>query len=186
MKDKAKWDWEKSGTFSVKSLYKHLCRNNQGQNYKYIWQTKIFMWLLLQNAILTKDNLTKRNRKGRQICASEHLFFGCTTAKYIWSLIACALGVSCRPCNIDQFWVLEYLFPTCTCRLLQAGLALWATLYPLFICNPLVISSLSESKPVGIPLSRSLSPWAFPLFERPCFPPYSQMTQSKVVEFCKK
>ena len=35
----------------------------------------------------------------------EHLFSGCTTAKYIWSLIACALGVSCRPCNIDQFWV---------------------------------------------------------------------------------
>ena len=83
----------------------------------------------------------------------EHLFSGCTTAKYIWSLIACALGVSCRPCNIDQFWVLEYLFPTCTCRLLQAGLALWVTLYPLFICNPLVILSLSESKSVGIPLS---------------------------------
>jgi len=35
----------------------------------------------------------------------EHLFSGCTTAKYIWSLIACAHGVSCRPCSIDQFWV---------------------------------------------------------------------------------
>jgi hypothetical protein len=46
MKDKAKWDWEKSGTFSVKSVYKHLCRNDQGQNFKHIWQAKIPLKIL--------------------------------------------------------------------------------------------------------------------------------------------
>ena len=67
-------------------MYKHLCQNDQGQNFKHIWQAKIplkikiFMWLL-QNAILTKDNLTRKNWKGSEIYAFytekesvEHLF----------------------------------------------------------------------------------------------------------------
>jgi len=84
-------------------LYKHLCQNDQGQNFKHIWQAKIplkikiFMWLL-QNAILTKDNLTRKNWKGSEIYAFytekesvEHLFFGWMAAKYIWNLIVVPL-----------------------------------------------------------------------------------------------
>jgi hypothetical protein len=49
----AKWDWEKASTFSVKSTYKHLCKNDYGPNFKNIWKAKmplkvkIFMWLVL-------------------------------------------------------------------------------------------------------------------------------------------
>jgi len=73
--DKAKWDWEKSGLFSVKSIYKHLCRNEVGMNFKHIKKAKlplkvnIFMWLTLQEATLIKDNLLRRQWKGNGACA---------------------------------------------------------------------------------------------------------------------
>lgn len=34
----------------------------------------------------------------------NHIFFECVTAKYIWSLMAFAFGVSYRPGNFDQYW----------------------------------------------------------------------------------
>jgi len=70
------------------------------------------MWLVSQNAILTKDNLIKRKWKGDKTCAfctedesGQHIFFECLTTKYIWSLLAYSLGVDCRPSNMDQYWV---------------------------------------------------------------------------------
>jgi hypothetical protein len=34
----------------------------------------------------------------------NHIFFGCTTAKYVWSLIAYATRAICRPSNFGQYW----------------------------------------------------------------------------------
>jgi hypothetical protein len=86
--DRAVWEWEKSSIFTVKSIYKHLCSQDFGPNFKMIWKAKIplkikiFMWLVSQNVILTKDNLVKRKWKGSNSCAfcnenesSQHLFF---------------------------------------------------------------------------------------------------------------
>jgi hypothetical protein len=116
-KDYARWDWEKSGIFSVKSTYKHLCRHDYGLNFSRIWKAKlplkikIFMWLVIQNSILTKDNLGKRKWKGNKSCAFcsenesvQHLFFECSTAKYVWSLLAHSLGAVCRPNSLEQYW----------------------------------------------------------------------------------
>jgi hypothetical protein len=51
-KDTVKWMWEKTGIFSVKSMYSHLfCRDLHNPNYK-LWKSKTplkvksFMWLL--------------------------------------------------------------------------------------------------------------------------------------------
>jgi len=64
------------------------------------------------DVILTKDNLCKRKWKGNSDCVScaeketrNHLFFECSTAKYIWSLLAYSLGTDCRLVNMDQYWV---------------------------------------------------------------------------------
>ena len=116
--DRAKWDWEKSGVFSVKSTYKYLSRHDVGLSFKKIWKAKIplkiriFMWLVSQNAILTRDNLTKHKWKGNTSCAfctekedGHHLFFGCLTAKYVWSLLAYPLGSDCRPGSLDRYWI---------------------------------------------------------------------------------
>jgi len=84
----------------------------------HIWKAKIplkiknFMWLIYNNAILTKDNLIKRKWVGDERCSFccepetiSHLLFECTMAKYVWSLVAVALGACCRPTSLEQFWV---------------------------------------------------------------------------------
>ena len=95
----------------------HLCCDLTEDPNKRIWKAKvplkikIFLWLSQQNAILTKDNLSKRNRRGDMGCcfcpAQEtllHLFFDCPIARYIWSLVAHVVGAVCRPNSFEQFW----------------------------------------------------------------------------------
>ena len=80
----------------MKSMYSHLCSDEVGLYYKDIWKAKlplkikIWMWLINHNAILTKDNLLKRNWLGDPTCAFgnetetiPHIFFECPMAKYI-------------------------------------------------------------------------------------------------------
>jgi hypothetical protein len=107
-----------SKNFSVKTMYAQLCRTNAEIHNKRIWKAKIplkvkvFIWLLQQNAILTKDNLVKRNWHGDKSCRFcnldeniNHLFFDCSLAKYVWSLVAMVIGADCRPSSLDQFWM---------------------------------------------------------------------------------
>lgn len=80
----------------MKSMYSHLCSDEVGLYFKGIWKAKlplkikIWMWLINHNAILTKDNLLKRNWSGDPTCAFgnetetiPHIFFECPMAKYI-------------------------------------------------------------------------------------------------------
>ena len=56
--------------FSIKSMYDHLTRDESFEPLKFIWKAKIpqkikiFMWLIHNNAILTRDNLIKRKWPG--------------------------------------------------------------------------------------------------------------------------
>jgi hypothetical protein len=117
-KDKPMWRREKHKRFSVRTMYTHLCRADIENQNKKLWKAKIplkvkiFMWLLQQNAVLTKDNLAKRNWKGDKRCrfcnmdeCINHLFFDCSLARYTWSLVAMVVGADCRPSNLMQFWV---------------------------------------------------------------------------------
>jgi hypothetical protein len=89
-KDKPSWIWETNKKFSVKSMYAHLCSAYTEKPHKKLWKTKIplnikvFMWLVQMNAILTKENLAKRNWQGDKRCSfctenenMTHLFFEC-------------------------------------------------------------------------------------------------------------
>jgi hypothetical protein len=117
-KDFVKWTWEKFGTFSVKSMYNHLFSSEVNNPKKKLWEAKIpmkvkiFMWLIDANAILTKDNLRRKNWQGDKRCffcnifeSVEHLFFDCYVARYIWRLLAYIVGADCRPSSFDQFWI---------------------------------------------------------------------------------
>jgi len=112
-----RWIWGKTGRFSVKSLYKHFFSEEANEPNKKIWKTKlplkikIFMWLIQQNSILTKDNLLKRGWNGDSKCmfcredeSIIHLFFECSMAKYVWSMVAMVVGGDCRPSSFHQFW----------------------------------------------------------------------------------
>jgi hypothetical protein len=116
-KDLVKWMWEESDTFSVKSMYNHLFSLEVNNPKKKLWEAKIpmkikiFVWLIDANAILTKDNLSRKNWQGDKRCffcnifeSVVHLFFDCYMARYIWTLIAYIVGVDCRPSSFDQFW----------------------------------------------------------------------------------
>ena len=97
------------------------------------------MWLINHNAILTKDNLLKRNWSGDLSCAFcnetetiPHIFFECPLAKYIWSLVAHVLGATCRPTSFEQFWTWIYLVLKKGKKIYMVGLsaicwAIWLT-----------------------------------------------------------
>jgi hypothetical protein len=36
---------------------------------------------------------------------SNHLFFDCSLARYVWILVAMVVGANCKPSNLNQFWV---------------------------------------------------------------------------------
>ena len=82
------WKWTKSGMFTTKSVYEYLERDSFGPNYKWIWKAKIplkikiFLWQVMQDAILTRDNMKKRKWGGNPRCSfcdqletRNHLFF---------------------------------------------------------------------------------------------------------------
>ena len=66
-KDRVSWKWSAKGAFSVKSVYDRLTIDDKGESYSRIWKAglpykiKIFLWLLEQGAILTKENMVRRN-----------------------------------------------------------------------------------------------------------------------------
>jgi hypothetical protein len=67
------------------------------------------MWLMANNAILTKDNLIKRNGKRDTKCYFckcheniPHLFFQCSVAKSVWAVIAKCFGANTIPRNLEQ------------------------------------------------------------------------------------
>jgi hypothetical protein len=68
------WRFGPQGRFSVRSVYNAMIRNESGPYHKKIWKSKnpakikIFLWLMMNNAILTKDNLLKRKWSGDPSC----------------------------------------------------------------------------------------------------------------------
>ena len=68
--DSISWRGGKGGRFTTKSVYDMLTYDDQGLSYKFIWKAKIphriklFLWLLENQVVLTKDNMIKRNWQG--------------------------------------------------------------------------------------------------------------------------
>lgn len=105
------------GRFSVKSLYNALTINDLGPYHKKVWQgkvptnIKIFLWMVINNAILTKDNMIKRKWPGDPTCffcksteSVDHLLFQCSMAKAIWAIVVVCIGASNVPNSIIQSW----------------------------------------------------------------------------------
>ena len=76
------------------------------------------MWLLENNAVLTKDNLLRRNWVGSPSCyfcqnneSIDHLFFMCPVAKVIWGMVGLCIGATNIPNNLSQakIWFVHWL-----------------------------------------------------------------------------
>jgi len=111
------WKFDKKGCFFVKSVYKFLTTNDAGIYYKKIWKgkipakIKIFLWLVANNALLTRDNMIKRKWTGDPSClfcecneSVSHLLFQCSLAKAVWAVVAHCVGASNVPRNFNQCW----------------------------------------------------------------------------------
>jgi hypothetical protein len=92
------WTYDSSGKFSTSSCYSIISFIGVTPVYiPAIWslmipaRVHIFLWLLSNNNLMTRDNLQKRNL-GKPVCCMfcsdnesvEHLFFRCIVAKNIW------------------------------------------------------------------------------------------------------
>jgi hypothetical protein len=57
-----KWKRTKTGKITAKSMYNHLSSNGADRSFKHLWRAeiplkiKIWLWLILHNAIASKDN----------------------------------------------------------------------------------------------------------------------------------
>jgi hypothetical protein len=72
---------------------------------------KNFMWLIAQHAILTKDNMIRRQWQGDSGCYfcgvhedMDHLFFKCPVAKVVWGVLAVCFHQTIRPNSYGQYW----------------------------------------------------------------------------------
>lgn len=71
-KDTLKWCWDGKGLFSVNTMYSHLCSSVPRNPHAKLWKVKvplkikIFMWLIENESILTRDNLSPERMAGGQ------------------------------------------------------------------------------------------------------------------------
>jgi hypothetical protein len=107
----------------------------------YLWKIKIrlkikaFLWLLYRGAILTKDDLVKRNWHGNEMCSFcnnyetiQHLYFECALAKFIWRVIQLVSGLAPPNNSRHMFggWVYEMNSKERQIFLVGIGVMLWA------------------------------------------------------------
>lgn len=100
--DRIIWRWKSTGQFYVHSLYTWLDYGGMKDKvYTTLWKTKIplkikiFMWLVKEGKILTKDNLAKKGWSGNMTCqfcnlveTIDHLFVTCPVISAIWNWIS--------------------------------------------------------------------------------------------------
>jgi hypothetical protein len=105
-------------TFSVKYVYNAMTANDFGSYAKTIWKGKIpskiktFLWMVSNNAILTKDNMIKRKWFGDPACyfchpdeTISHLLFQCSTARAARATVAVCIGADDIPNSLQQCWL---------------------------------------------------------------------------------
>lgn len=74
--DSPKWSQNKSGKFTLKSIYNHISNIGPDRSFKHLWKAKIPMkikiqvWFIWHNAIATKYNMIRRKWAGDPFFAS--------------------------------------------------------------------------------------------------------------------
>jgi hypothetical protein len=98
------WQYESKGRYSVQSLYAVV--NNRGGGYNRCSHLQceksrcpprlhIFLWLLANGKVLTRDNLAKRRHVEDKTClfckeaeTPVHVFYDCCVAKVLWERVS--------------------------------------------------------------------------------------------------
>ena len=115
--DTISWKWTNDRRYTAKSAYKaQLHGTFSTVNGSWIWKAfaegkqKFFTWLLLQNKILTADNLIIRNWPCNEVCTfcdqeletATHL--SCYFAREAWLKVSEWTGFSFTPISLDEIY----------------------------------------------------------------------------------
>ena len=98
--DSFSWHLEPSRKFSVKSLYSKLCLGTPRKHFREIWgiaiplKIRVFLWQLAWKRLPSCDNIIRRRGPSNGLCSlcgqfedTNHIFFGCSLAKFLWSAV---------------------------------------------------------------------------------------------------
>ncbi|KAK1293019.1 hypothetical protein QJS10_CPB17g00832 [Acorus calamus] len=121
--DKLYWGGNKSEIYSVKSGYRWWMRNSPGITTMFIktptiwkWKiplkVKIFLWLALQQRILTKTYRAKWRPEEDTTCVmchndpetTEHLLCTCLAMALVWRRVAVMSSSQCAFSNLEELW----------------------------------------------------------------------------------
>ena len=105
--DEMIWQFNSSRVYSSQSLYKVInFRGIKSMHVSAVWNLKIpprvhfFLWLVINNRALTRDNLAKRRKVDDENClfclekeTIQHVFFDCVVAKQCWKILSDILGL---------------------------------------------------------------------------------------------
>ena len=119
--DSLEWMLTPSRKFSVKSLYLMLCQGLPHKHFCQIWgigvplKIRIFLWQLARKRLPSNDNIARRKGPSTGRCGlcgdpedTNHIFFDCTLAKFMWSAVRELLHCSWNPsCFADFFRLLQ-------------------------------------------------------------------------------
>jgi hypothetical protein len=119
--DEMIWLFNTSGVYSSQSLYKVInFRGIKTVHVPALWHIKIpprvhfFLWQLINNKVLTRDNLAKRRKIEDPSClfcseaeTVQHLFFDCVVAAQCWKVISDIVGTTVGGdlVLIGQYWL---------------------------------------------------------------------------------
>jgi hypothetical protein len=139
--DEIVWTFKSNGRYSSQALYRVI--NFRGVNPVHtpaVWGLKIpprvhlFLWLLTQNKILTRDNVSKRKHvedSSRLFCCetetTHHLFFECVVAKQMWIEISDCVELNVGSCfeSIGKLWISNKKFIVANIFTSAAQWGLW-------------------------------------------------------------
>jgi hypothetical protein len=117
------WQYTSSGVYSSSSLYAVISFGGvKSVVFPALWKIivppriHIFLWLIMHNKIMTRDNLKKRNLNKPETCvfcsepeSVQHLFFDCIVARNVWQKISSffvfSLGSSVAA--VAHYWIAD-------------------------------------------------------------------------------
>jgi hypothetical protein len=132
------WNLEPSGCYSVSSMYQKLSEGASVAHARDVWAAKlplkirIFTWQLILDRLPSSLLVASRFGPATGRCAlcdapedANHIFFSCSLARFMWSVVRQLLECRWAPTSFAQFFAIVSSF---------SGTS--APPYLVFVCGP--------------------------------------------------
>jgi hypothetical protein len=117
------WGLDPSGEYTVNSMYNKLSQGASVAHFKDLWaaklplKIKIFSWQLALGRLPSSDLIASHHGPASGRCALcnrlenvNHIFFSCSHARFMWSVVRQLLGCSWSPTSFAHFYAILTCF----------------------------------------------------------------------------